>query len=1052
MKKPLFFLFTLFAIAATHAANEPVITLTTDKTVGETLEFRAYCASADIAFTVDWGDGQPKSYSVDPNGWGFQQWTEGEIKGNTIKITGPVVLFSCEEMQLSSFTLENQTSLADLSLSENNLTELTIPAGTPLKDLDVSKNQIEHSGFNPKFNIEGAAGTLENLNASNNKLTNLNLNKFSSLIYFNASYNPELNTVVFYDGSTALKQITLNDCDIVHFYAISLPNVTKIDLGNNSLTEFEQGSYPNLSTLNLQGNMISEIDVTKFPHLYSFYCSNNALTSINVANNPELVQLSCSNNDISSIDLSNNTSLTSLYVNGNSSLSRLDITKIRSIKTLDISNTNISFIDLTNAPFLNTFTAQNTKCEFFYFNYVQPEVLQKIDIRNNPQMTAQSLNVMYKTMPIHKETYSTVPTLLLEGSNAEHSNTSYPTSQDMQWISDVTGDGSITNTNVDITVKDADSGEKIHVEGYFGGDILNNKVYDFTKYDAENGSYYIAQWTGDYYQNLRDITTAAEQGAPMMIVDTPSDGFKFKSVTVNGKEYFQKWFITNETAEIKVNFEATAKSISFTTGVGQDLSFALYADKSNTPIELDWGNGALQQYSIGTTVTRIDGVAMGETITIHGDVTEANFESYGEYGELMGLWNNKITGIDVSKNSELRSLNLYFNPISTLDISNLSQLTDLDISMTEALTELDVTNNTKLVSLTCYGNLLSSLDVSKNTELVSLDAHNNSIAQIDLSNNAKIKELVLTNNQLASIDLSHLESIETLSIAGNLLTAIDLSANKMLNDLNVGRNLLNGLDLSNNLKLQMLSFNDNNIHSIKLDMLPDIRIIDCGGNGMTACELDDFYFNLPIYPIERDPEDKGATLTLLTGSETTPNDARNSDTAIASEKGWICSLNGNASGCDEAVVIIEQSLNGSIKLTDADGKEILSGSKAKKNSPITIEPLPDNGFRLDNVTVNGTVVEGLEFTIARLTKVLASFIKDAGVDNVAPDGVSIAGKNDEIVVTTPIESSVEVYNMNGANIVSTLANGETIIPATKGFYIIKVTNQHGTMARVVAVK
>ncbi len=955
-------------------------------------------------------------------------------------------------MQLTSFTAENQTTLTNLSLTENSLTELTIPTGMPLKTLNVSKNKIEHSGFDPKFNIEGASGTLEDLNVSNNNLTNLNLNRFASLIYFNGSYNPDLNTVVFYDGSSALKQITLNDCDIVHFYAISLPNVTKIDLSNNSLMDFEQGSYPNLSTLNVSDNMITEIDVTKFPKLYSFFCSNNKLTSLNVANNPEMVQLSCSKNNISSIDLSNNTSLTSIYVNGNSKLSHLDITKIRSIKTLDISDTDISFIDLTNAPFLNSFAAQNTKCDVFYFNYVQPEVLQKIDIRNNPQMTAQALNVMYRTMPIHKETYGTTPTLLLDGSNAEHSDTSYPTSQDMQWISDITGDGSVTNTDIDITVKDTDSGEKIHVTGYFGGDILNEKEYDFTKYTANNGSYYIAQWTGPYYQNLRDVTTKAEQGAPLMIVDTPSDGFKFKSVTVNGKEYFQKWFITNETAEIKVNFEEEAKTISFTTGIGQDLSFALYADKANTPIELDWGNGARQQYSIGTAVTRLDGVAMGTTITIYGDVTKADFESYGEYGELLGLWNNKITAIDVSKNSELKSLNLYFNPVSKLDIGNLSQLTELDISMTESLSELNVTNNTKLASLRCYGNLLSTLDVSKNTELISLDAHNNNLSKIDLSNNAKMKELSLTNNQLTTIDLSRLESIETLSIAGNALTAIDLSSNKMLKDLNVGRNLLNELDLSNNSNLQMLSFNNNNIHSIDLSMLSDIRIIDCGGNGMTACELDDFYFNLPIYPVERDPEDKGATLTLLTGNETTPNDARNSDTAIASEKGWICSLNGNASGCDEAVVIIEQSLNGSIKLTDAYGKEILSGSKAKKNSPITIEALPDNGFRLDNVTANGTVVEGLEFTIARLTKVLASFIKDAGVDNVAPDGVSIAGKNGEIVVTTPIESSAEVYNMNGASIASTLANGETIIPAAKGFYIVKVTNQHGTMARVVSVK
>ena len=1058
MKKFYLFLIALFTLFSVKAAGEPTITLTTSLAAGSQFKLMTYTSSVNIPFTIDWGDGNPKTYSVDPDDWGYAKWTTGTVQGEgKITITGPVTMLNASELEITSCTFENVTTLTEIDLSKNKLTALTIPDVMPLTDLDVSENQILNSFESPNFNIENVASTLDNLNVSNNNLTVLNLNKFSKLEYFTASDNPSLTTVVFYDGSKNLKQISMSNCDIVHFYAITLPNLTKLELNDNSLAELEDGTYPKLTTLLVANNMIKELNLTKFPELYSLYCNGNQISDLNLANNPLLNSLNCSDNPISSLDLSVNTELATLIVSG-TDITKLDISKLEGLRYLTISDTNISNIDLTNAKFLNTFTAQNTKCEFFYFNYVQPEVLTKIDIRNNKYTTANSLNAMYKTIPVHKELYdNSVVNLLLSGCNGvEQSDTSWPNSQDMQWKTDVNGDGSVKQADVDVTVKDADSGEKVHVTGYFGGNIVSEREYDFTKYNAENGSYYIAQWTGDYYQELRDVTNKAELGAPMMIVDTPNDGYKFKSVTVNGREITEKWFVVSAASEIKVNFEETDKSISFTTGAGQELSFALAASQNNTTVEIDWGTGSRQQHKIGTGWTRIDGVAAGagteSTVTIYGDVVAANFESWGEYGEELGLWNNKITGVDVSKNSNLAHLNLYMNPIGTLDVSNLTNLYELDCSYCE-LNEIDVTKNTQLVYLACYGNNLTTLDVSKNTLLEELNAKVNSLSTINLLANTSLVNLNLANNKFTSIDLSKLVNLTELNIMGNLLTDADFSKNTNLVSLNVGNNGFSTLNLDNNTKLESLSFDDNNIHALDLSKLTALRLLDCGGNGMTACELDDFYFTLPYWQYNREPDDKGATLTLLTGNEANPNDVDNSDTAIAVEKNWIPSKSGNASGCDVARVIIEHSVNGTIVLKDAEGNEIKSGDKAKKNSPITIESQADSGYKLDKVTANGIAVEGNTFKIARLTKVLASFVADeGGVDSASLNGVSLYGSDGAIVVAVASEATVDVYSLAGASVLSERLDGNKRIAVAEGTYVVRVSTAEGTMARVVVVR
>ena len=84
---------------------------------------------------------------------------------------------------------------------------------------------------------------------------------------------------------------------------------------------------------------------------------------------------------------------------------------------------------------------------------------------------------------------------------------------------------------------------------------------------------------------------------------------------------------------------------------------------------------------------------------------------------------NKLTTLDLSKNTALTGLFCNSNQLKTLDVSKNTALTHLDCQMNQ-LSTLDVSENTALKSLSCGNNNLISLDVSKNTALIDLKCAN----------------------------------------------------------------------------------------------------------------------------------------------------------------------------------------------------------------------------------------------------------------------------------------------------------------------------------------
>ena len=90
-------------------------------------------------------------------------------------------------------------------------------------------------------------------------------------------------------------------------------------------------------------------------------------------------------------------------------------------------------------------------------------------------------------------------------------------------------------------------------------------------------------------------------------------------------------------------------------------------------------------------------------------------------------FDNKLTTLDVSKNTTLELLSCYNNQLTTLDVSQNTALQTLYCNENQ-LTTLDVSKNTALQSLNCRENQLTALKVSPNGNIVSISCYSNQLS------------------------------------------------------------------------------------------------------------------------------------------------------------------------------------------------------------------------------------------------------------------------------------------------------------------------------------
>ena len=146
------------------------------------------------------------------------------------------------------------------------------------------------------------------------------------------------------------------------------------------------------------------------------------------------------------------------------------------------------------------------------------------------------------------------------------------------------------------------------------------------------------------------------------------------------------------------------------------------------------------------------------------------------------------------------------------------------------LTSLDVSKNTVLQELVCWENQLTSLDVSQNTALQELECFENKLTSLDVSQNPALQKLDCWDNRLTSLDVSKNTELTYLKCSYNRLTELDVSKNTELTYLKCSYNRLTELDVSQNTKLTALYFDSNQLTSLQADNCTNLTVIFTGSN------------------------------------------------------------------------------------------------------------------------------------------------------------------------------------------------------------------------------
>ena len=143
------------------------------------------------------------------------------------------------------------------------------------------------------------------------------------------------------------------------------------------------------------------------------------------------------------------------------------------------------------------------------------------------------------------------------------------------------------------------------------------------------------------------------------------------------------------------------------------------------------------------------------------------------YLYLNSLGIQDLTGIQDF--TSLQYLDCRDNALTTLDLSNLTNLTSLNCTNNQLSGTLDLTAATGLYSLDCGFNNLSAINVSGLTSLEIMDIRYNALTSLDVSGLTSLDYLYSGNNQLTDLNITN-TTLESLDIYSNSFQTLDLTA------------------------------------------------------------------------------------------------------------------------------------------------------------------------------------------------------------------------------------------------------------------------------------
>jgi len=732
-------------------------------------------------------------------------------------------LLNCNDNNLTSLDLSQNTALTTLAVENNNLTNLDLSNNTKLTRIRATNNNLSAVDVSNLL-------FLEDLILPQNNLNTLDLTSNTNLKRLDLRENLNLNAI-------DVSQNTL---------------LESLELEENAITTFDLSNQNNLITLELREMQLEALDLANNTNLNYLQIHNTTLTDtyLNLSKNLNLLGVTLRNTNITGVDIKNgtNTSIQSFSTNGSTALSCI------LVDDATYSTTNWTNIE-PQTSFSDTFCRYTAIPDTNFETAL--ENLGYDDISGDGQ----------------------APTALIEEIRS--------LSLSNQGISDLTGiqdfirlisldvrNNSLTTldlkNSVDLIQLAANQNNLTFV------DLTNLDDLEELSLDDNDLT------TLDISTNTRLIQLSIRSNPNLGVLDlTKNTDLNILTIgdiaiasidlsTLNDLEELNMKNLQLTNLNVTNNFELFSlnlESITISNGY-LDLSQNIFLgevviENSNlTNVNLKNGNNTsispfLSQGNANLTCILVDDVtystinwaidpqsSFSDTFCRYTTIPDSNFET-----ALENLGYDNVSGdgqVPTALIETIIDLDVSNNSISDLTgIENFSALKGLRCNH-NAIQDLDLSALSDLRFLSCLGNQLTSLDVSNNPLLTLVNASENALTDFNGVGLTLLDELRLYSNNLTSLDLSDMTSLRILDLFGNELAELDLSNSSLLENLVVENNELISLDLRTNTALKIININRNNLQqlTVKNNNNTAITAFDARNNpNLTCITVDDVAYS-----------------------------------------------------------------------------------------------------------------------------------------------------------------------------------------------------------------
>lgn len=210
------------------------------------------------------------------------------------------------------------------------------------------------------------------------------------------------------------------------------------------------------------------------------------------------------------------------------------------------------------------------------------------------------------------------------------------------------------------------------------------------------------------------------------------------------------------------------------------------------------------KYNKVSDIKPIEGISTLKVLILgENPISSINLDKLGELTDLR-LYGTEISEIDLTKTPKLESLYLQRTNVSKVDLTPLQSLDQALLNKCSSLTELKASNLPSITRIDAVECNLKSFEISDCPSLREIHLNSNKLTSIKMTNLAMLMRLNVYDNQLTSIDVSNLPLLMWLFVYDNQLTSIDLSANVPLIEFRASNNPLTEVNLSTNKNLVSL--------------------------------------------------------------------------------------------------------------------------------------------------------------------------------------------------------------------------------------------------------